>query len=100
MNKLDFHSTTIEEHEDTTTPKHNFNKTFDLPMFKGRSSEGGVRLKGETRARCMNDHQLNIFRHPDDWLDAMLPTYKHLHNKTKTPHELSIKKLCTWYNEK
>ena len=46
VNKLDFHVPTIEEHEDPTTPKNNFNETFDLPMLKGRSSEGGVRLKG------------------------------------------------------
>ena len=30
----------------------------------------------------------------------MLPTYKHFHKKTTTPHELSIKKLCTWSNDK
>ena len=46
VNKFDFRATTIEEHEDPTTPKQNFNETFDRPMFKGRSSEGGVRLKG------------------------------------------------------
>ena len=47
VNKLDFRDPTIEDHNDPTTPKHNFNETFDRPMFKGRSSEGGVRLKGE-----------------------------------------------------
>ena len=47
MNEFEFSAPTIEEHEDPNTPKHNFNETFDRPMFKGRSSEGGVRLKGE-----------------------------------------------------
>ena len=47
VNEFDFRAPTIEEHEDTTTPKHNFNETFDRPMFKGNSSEGGVSLKGE-----------------------------------------------------
>ena len=85
VNKFDFREPTNEENEDHTTPKHNFNETFDHPMFKERSSEGGVRLKGEPRARCMHDHQLTVSSHPDDWLDAMLPTYKYLHKKTTTP---------------
>ena len=51
VNEFDFRAPTIEEHEDTTTPKHNFNETFDRPIFKGMSYEGGVRLKGEHRAR-------------------------------------------------
>ena len=46
VNEFDFRAPTIEEHEDPTTPNHNFNETFDLPMFKGRSYEGGVHLKG------------------------------------------------------
>ena len=48
----------------------------------------------------MQDHELNFYSHPADWLDAMLPTYKYFHKKTTTPHELSIEKLCTWSNEK
>ena len=48
----------------------------------------------------MNNHQLTVSSHPTDWLDAMLPTYKYLHKKTTTPHELSIKKVCTWSNKK
>ena len=51
VNKFDFHDPTIEEHEDPTTPKHNYNETFDRPMSKGRSYEGGVRLKGKPQAR-------------------------------------------------
>ena len=47
MNEFNLRAPTIEEHEDTTTPKQNFNETFDRPMFKGRISEGGVRLKVE-----------------------------------------------------
>ena len=47
MNEFDFRVPIIEEHEHPTTPKHNFNETFDRPMFKGNSSEGGVSLKGE-----------------------------------------------------
>ena len=46
VNEFDFLAPTTEEHEDPTTPKHDFNETFDRPMFKGRSSEGGVLLKG------------------------------------------------------
>ena len=46
VKKIDFRAPTIEEHKNPTTPKHNFNETFDRPMFKGRSSEGGVLLKG------------------------------------------------------
>ena len=45
VNEFNFRAPTIEEHEDPTTPKHNFNEAFDRPMFKGRSSEGGVCLK-------------------------------------------------------
>ena len=45
VNEFVFRAPTIEEHEDHTTLKHNFNKTFDPPMFKERSSEGGVCLK-------------------------------------------------------
>ena len=69
-------------------------------MFKGRSSQGGVHLKVEPRAIWMHDHQLNVSIHPDDQIDSILPTYKNLHNKTTTPHELSIENLCTWSNEK
>ena len=47
VNEFDFRASTIEEHEDPTTPKHNFNETFDRPMFKGMSSEVGVLFKGE-----------------------------------------------------
>ena len=47
VNEFNFRAPTIEEHEDPTTPKHSFNEIFDRPMFKGRSSEGGLRLKGE-----------------------------------------------------
>ena len=47
VNEFDFRAPTIEENEDPTTPKNNLNGTFDRPMFKGRSSEGDVRLKGE-----------------------------------------------------
>ena len=43
---------------------------------------------------------MTVYSHPYDWLDAMITTYKHLHKKTTTPHELSIKNLCTWSNEK
>ena len=100
VNKFDIRASTIEEHEDPTPPKHNFNETFDRPMFKGRSSEGGVCLKGEPQKILMHDHQLTVSSHPDDWLDAMLPTYKDLHKKTTTPHDLSIEMLCTWSNEK
>ena len=46
VNEFNFRAPTIEEHEDPTTNKHDFNETFDLPMFKGRSYEGGVHLKG------------------------------------------------------
>ena len=46
---FDFRAPIIEEHENSTTPKHNFNETFYHPMFKERSSEGGVRFKGEPR---------------------------------------------------
>ena len=45
VNEFDFCATTIEEHEGPSTPKHNCNETFYRPMFKGRSSEGGVCLK-------------------------------------------------------
>ena len=100
VNDFDFRAPTIEKHEDPTTPKHNFNETFDRPMFKGGVSEGGVRLKGEPLSRWMHNHQLTVSSHPADWLDVMLPTYKYLHNKTTTPHELSIKNLCTCSNEK
>ena len=93
VKKIDFRAPTIEEHVDITTLKNNFNETFDHPMFKGRSSEGGVCLKGEPRAMWIHDRQLTVSSHPADWIDAMLPTYKHLHKKTTTPHELSIKKL-------
>ena len=48
----------------------------------------------------MNDNQLTVSSHPNDWLDAILPTYKYLRKKTTTPHEPSIEKLCTWSNEK
>ena len=47
VNKFELRVPTIEEHEDPTTPKQNFNETFDCPMFKGRSSEGAVSSKGE-----------------------------------------------------
>ena len=33
LNKFDFRAPTIEENDDPTTPKHNFNETFDRPMF-------------------------------------------------------------------
>ena len=79
VNKFDFRASTIEEHEDTTTPKHNFNETYDRPLFKGRSSEGGVCLKGEPQARWIHYHKLAVSSHPADWLDAMIPTYKHFH---------------------
>ena len=46
VNQFHFRSPTIEEHEYHTTPKQNFNETFDRPMFKWRISEGGVCLKG------------------------------------------------------
>ena len=46
MNEFDFRAPTIEENKDPTTPKHNFNDTFDRTMLKGRSSEGGVCLNG------------------------------------------------------
>ena len=46
VNEFGFRAPTIEEHGDPTTPKQNFNETFDRPTFKGRSSEGGVYLKG------------------------------------------------------
>ena len=85
VNKFDFRSSTIEEHKDPTTPKHNFNETFDRPMFKGRSSEGGVHLKGEPRSRWMHDHHMTVSSHPYDCLDSMLPTYKHLHKKQQLP---------------
>ena len=85
VNELDFRDPTIEEHEDPTTPKHNFNETFDHPMFKGRSSEGVVCLKGEPRARWMHNHQLTVSSNPADWLDAMLPTYTHLHIPHRWP---------------
>ena len=42
LNEFDFCYPTIEDHEDPTPHKHNFNETFYCPMFKGRSSEGGV----------------------------------------------------------
>ena len=100
VNKFDFCAPTNEEHDDPTTPKHNFNETFDRPMFKGRSFGGGVRLKGEPRSRWMHDHQLTVFSHPAGWIDTMFPTYKHLHKKTTTPHEISIEKIRTWYNKK
>ena len=74
MKEFYFRTPTIEERKDPTTPKHNFNETFDIPMFKGRSSEGGVRFKGEPKSRWMNDHQLTVPSHPADWLYAMLPT--------------------------
>ena len=95
VNKFDYHEPDIEEHDDPTTPKHNLNETFDRPMFKGRSSEGGVHLKGEPRAIWMHDHQLTVSSHPDDWLDAMLPTHTIFHKKTTTTHNLSIKNICT-----
>ena len=85
VNELYLRAPTIEEHEYPTTPKNNFNETCDLPMFKGRSSEGGVFFKGEPRARCMHDHQLTVSSHHDDWLDAMLPTYTHLQKKKNSP---------------
>ena len=100
MKEFYFRTPTIEERKDPTTPKHNFNETFDHPMFKGRSSEGGVCLKGETRERWMHNHQLTVSSHTDDWIDAMIDAYKHLHKKTTTSHELSIENLCTWSNKK
>ena len=100
VNEFDFRAPTIEEHEYPTTPKHNFNETFDCPMFKGRSSEGGVCLKEETQARWMHDHHLTVSSHPSDWINSMLPTYKNLSKEKTTLHELSIENLCTWSNEK
>ena len=79
VKEFDFRAPTIEEQEDPTTPKHNSNETFDCPMFKGRSSEGGVCLKGEPRAIWIHDHQLTVSSHPADWLDDIIPTYKNLH---------------------
>ena len=46
VKEFDFCAPTIEEHENPTTSKHNFNETCDCPMFKGRSCGGGVFLKG------------------------------------------------------
>ena len=91
VNELDFRDPTIEEHEDPTTPNHNFNETFDPPILKGRSYESGVNLKGEPRAIWIHDHHLTVYSHPTDWPDSMLPTYKNLHKKTTTPREISIK---------
>ena len=85
MNEFNFRAPTIEEHEDPTTPKQNFNEKFDRPMFKGRSSEGSVGLKGEPREIWMHDHQLTFSSHPDDWIDAILPNYKNLHKKKNYP---------------
>ena len=48
----------------------------------------------------MHNHQLTVSSYPDGWLDSMIPTYKYLHKKTTTPHELYIKKLCTRSNDK
>ena len=48
----------------------------------------------------MHDRQLTVSILTADWLDAILPTYKYLHKKTTTPHELSIEKLCTCSNKK
>ena len=48
----------------------------------------------------MHYHHLTVSSHPADWIDAMLPTYKKFQKKTTTPHEISIKNLCTWSNEK
>ena len=100
VNEFDFRAPTIEDHGYPTTPKHNFNETFDRPMSKGKSSEGGVCLKGEPQARWMHDHQLTVSIHTSYWLYSMLPTYKYLHKKTTTPHEISIENICTWSNKK
>ena len=48
----------------------------------------------------MNGHQLTVSIHNSDWIDAIIPTYKHLLKKTTISHYLSIEKLCTWSNKK
>ena len=48
----------------------------------------------------MHDYQMTVSIHLADWLDVMLPTYKNVHNKTTTPHELYIEKLRKRSNKK
>ena len=41
INDFDFRAPTLAEHENPTTPKHNYDEVFDRPVFTGRDREGG-----------------------------------------------------------
>ena len=51
VNEFAFRPPTLGEGESPTTPKHNYAKRFDRPVFTGKNSKGEVRLKGEPRMR-------------------------------------------------
>ena len=104
VNEFAFRAPTLEEADNPTTPKHNYNETFDRPVFTGKirvkneDGEPQVRTKGGPRARWLSDHKLNFNSHPVDWMNAMLPSYNENNKSTLTPHQISIETMCKWSN--
>ena len=80
VNEFAFRAPTLEEADNPTTPKHNYNETFDCPVFTGNSrvknedGEPQVRTNGEPQARWLSDYKLNVNSHPVDWMNAILPS--------------------------
>ena len=84
----------------SATPKHNYAEKIDRPVFTGRNRKEEVRTKGEPRAVFLVDEGLSVFSHPIDWMDAFIPVYLKACKSSRTPHHLSIAKLCRWSNKK
>ena len=76
VNEFAFRPPTLDEGESPTTPKHNYEETFDRPIFTGKNMKGEMRLKGEPRMRFIIDHGLSEASHPEDWADSFFPRYE------------------------